>query len=124
MATVKKAQFGRSVKKTSSENYKVKEVTYPGGATKTKIKFNPKGGANFSTKGTSNTGDSSTNFKELPPVPKEALKSGGKVMLKRKDGSVSKRGLWDNMRANKGSGKKPTAQMLKQEKKIKAKTKK
>lgn len=49
-------------------------------------------------------------------------KSGG--MLKRADGSYSKRGLWDNIRANKGSGKKPTAQMLKQEKKIKAKTKK
>lgn len=48
----------------------------------------------------------------------------GKQMLKRADGSVSQRGLWDNIRANKGSGKKPTAQMLKQEKKIKAKTKK
>ena len=48
-------------------------------------------------------------------------KNGG--MLKRADGSYSKRGLWDNIRANKGSGKKPTAQMLKQEKKIKAKTK-
>jgi hypothetical protein len=45
-------------------------------------------------------------------------------MLKRADGSYSKRGLWDNIRANKGSGKKPTAAMLKQEKKIKAKTKK
>ena len=50
------------------------------------------------------------------------MKSGG--MLKRADGSYSKRGLWDNIRANKGSGKKPTAAMLKQEKKIKAKTKK
>ncbi len=47
-----------------------------------------------------------------------------KEMLKRKDGSVSQRGLWDNIRANKGSGKKPTAQMLKQEKKIKAASKK
>ena len=47
-----------------------------------------------------------------------------KQMLKRKDGSVSQRGLSDNIRANKGSGKKPTAQMLKQEKKIKASTKK
>ena len=45
-------------------------------------------------------------------------------MLKRKDGSVSQRGLWDNIRTVKGSGKKPTAQMLKQEKKIKATTKK
>lgn len=52
-------------------------------------------------------------------------------MLKRKDGSVSQKGLWDNIRnaakKNKAagkSGKKPTKQMLKQEKKIKAKTKK
>ena len=52
---------------------------------------------------------------------KKAMKAGG--MLKRADGSYSKRGLWDNIRANKGSGKKPTAAMLKQEKKIKAKTK-
>jgi hypothetical protein len=49
-------------------------------------------------------------------------KNGG--MIKRADGSYSKRGLWDNIRANKGSGKKPTAAMLKQEKKIKANTKK
>jgi hypothetical protein len=47
------------------------------------------------------------------------LKNGG--MLKRADGSTSKRGLWDNIRKNKGSGKKPTAAMLKQERKIKAK---
>lgn len=45
-------------------------------------------------------------------------------LLKRKDGSTSKRGLWDNIRENKGSGKKPTKVMLEQEKKIKAKTKK
>jgi hypothetical protein len=42
-----------------------------------------------------------------------------KPMLKRADGSYSQRGLWDNIRANRGSGKKPTAEMLKQEKKIK-----
>ena len=42
-----------------------------------------------------------------------------KPMLKRADGSTSQRGLWDNIRAAKGSGKKPTAEMLKQEKKIK-----
>lgn len=41
-------------------------------------------------------------------------------MIKRADGSYSKRGLWDNIRANKGSGKKPTKEMLKQEKKIRA----
>ena len=49
---------------------------------------------------------------------------GGKQMLKRADGSYSQRGLWDNIRAAKGSGKKPTAAMLKQEKKIIAKSKK
>jgi len=48
---------------------------------------------------------------------------GGKEMIKRADGSYSQRGLWDNIRANRGSGKKPTAAMLKQEKKIKAKGK-
>jgi hypothetical protein len=40
-------------------------------------------------------------------------------LLKRKDGTYSRRGLWDNIRANIGSGKKPTAEMLKQERKIK-----
>ena len=43
------------------------------------------------------------------------------TMIKRADGSTSKRGLWDNLRANKVSGKKPTAAMLKQERKIKSK---
>jgi hypothetical protein len=54
------------------------------------------------------------------------LKNGGPVkkakagaMIKRADGSMSRRGLWDNIRANKGSGKKPTKQMLQQERKIK-----
>lgn len=46
-----------------------------------------------------------------------------KQMIKRKDGSVSQRGLWDNIRENKGSGKAPSKEMLKQEKKIKAKKK-
>lgn len=43
-----------------------------------------------------------------------------KKMIKRKDGTVSQHGLWDSIRENKGSGKKPTPAMLKQEKKIKA----
>jgi hypothetical protein len=47
-----------------------------------------------------------------------------KEMIKRADGSYSERGLWDNIRANIGSGKKPTKEMLKQEKKIKLKVKK
>jgi len=42
-----------------------------------------------------------------------------KPLIKRADGSSSQRGLWDNIRANKGSGKQPTKEMLQQEKKIK-----
>ena len=61
-------------------------------------------------------------IKKKGPFKGSTLKSGG--MLKRADGSMSKRGLWDNIRANKGSGKKPTKSMLVQEKKIKAKSKK
>jgi hypothetical protein len=51
-----------------------------------------------------------------------AMKEGG--MIKRADGSYSKRGLWDNIRANAGSGKKPTKEMLQQEKKIRGAEKK
>jgi hypothetical protein len=49
-------------------------------------------------------------------------KQGG--MIKRADGSYSQRGLWDNIRANAGSGKKPTKEMLQQEKKIRGAEKK
>ena len=64
--------------------------------------------------------DAATGYKRQ--LTKSKMAKGG--MLKRADGSYSKRGLWDNIRAAKGSGKKPTAAMLKQEKKIKAKSKK
>jgi hypothetical protein len=47
-----------------------------------------------------------------------------KPMIKRKDGSYSQHGLWDSIRANKGSGKKPTKEMLKQETKLKSMKKK
>ena len=66
--------------------------------------------------------DKSGVFGKAAMAKKKPMKAGG--MLKRADGSYSKRGLWDNIRANKGSGKKPTAAMLKQERKIKAKSKK
>lgn len=46
-----------------------------------------------------------------------------KDLIKRKDGSVSQRGLWDNIREAKGSGKKPTKKMLVQKKKITSKAK-
>jgi hypothetical protein len=50
----------------------------------------------------------------------KSIKFKKKPMMKRADGSTSQRGLYDNIRANKGSGKKPTPEMLKQEKKIKS----
>lgn len=53
------------------------------------------------------------------PFIEEKMAQGGK-MIKRADGSYSRRGLWDNIRANRGSGRKPTKQMLEQEAKIKA----
>ena len=46
-----------------------------------------------------------------------------KTLIKRADGSMSQRGMWDNIRDAKGSGKKPTKEMLKQERKIKRKAK-
>ena len=69
-----------------------------------------------------------TKKKVEPTAPKSGIKSNKsgqtppkKDMIKRKDGSTSERGLWDNIRANKGSGKKPTKEMLVQAKKIKNK---
>jgi hypothetical protein len=50
----------------------------------------------------------------------KSIKFKKKPMMKRADGSYSQQGLYDNIRKNKGSGKKPTPEMLKQEKKIKA----
>lgn len=67
---------------------------------------------------------------EQPDMTQAAMAYGGYTtgmfaaggqMMKRADGSYSRRGMWDNIRENKGSGKKPTKQMLKQERKIRAK---
>jgi hypothetical protein len=51
------------------------------------------------------------------------MKSAKKNLIKRKDGSYSPRGMWDNIRENAGSGKKPTKAMLRQERKIRLKEK-
>jgi hypothetical protein len=69
------------------------------------------------TKGSCTTGDSMGGGSL-----KDTKRNGG--LIKRDDGSYSRRGLWDNIRKNRGSGKKPTKQMLQQERKIKAKSKK
>lgn len=91
-------------------------------------KLNPQNATAYVGPGVLRKGGKITPVPNGPLIKKKGqfkgstLKSGG--MIKRADGSSSKRGLWDNIRANKGSGKKPTKQMLVQEKKIKAKTKK
>jgi hypothetical protein len=125
MAMIKKAQAGLPIKKKKAVVDSVESEMFPG-------KKIPKSQSNYAT------GDfakmlegAKPKAKAKPAAPKKKMKDGGKLskakagkeMIKRADGSYSQRGLWDNIRAKKGSGKKPTAAMLKQEKKIKAKSK-
>jgi hypothetical protein len=126
---IKKAQTGDTIytKKDKVDNVRTNKyvVRLPDGSiemgkeTKTKT---PNGKTTVSKKATKSSllGMKYTDDEIRKSMEKK--KAGG--MIKRADGSYSKRGLWDNIRANKGSGKKPTKQMLQQEKKIKAKTKK
>jgi hypothetical protein len=117
-AMIKRAQNGESFTKDGNEYTYTKQVTRPEGKRKYEGKSIDQATAmkiaNFKIR--NNPSDS---LRTVKPVIK---KNGG--MIKRADGSMSRRGLWDNIRANKGSGKKPTKQMLVQEKKIKAKSKK
>ena len=87
-----------------------------------KVGKNPEGGLNRKGIASYRSEHPGSKLSMAVTTPPSKLKAGG--MIKRADGSYSQRGLWDNIRANKGSGKKPTKQMLQQEKKIKAKTKK
>ena len=118
MATIKKYQNGGKPKKLSKDS--VPSEMFPG-------KMIPKSKSNYDNGNFTKMleGMRKENNESTTPVKKSIKKqrSGGKTMLKRADGSTSQRGLWDNLRANKGSGKKPTAQMLKQERKIKSKSK-
>jgi hypothetical protein len=141
----KKGPFKGSTLKSGGKIKKAKS----GAATTTTKTTNPIGvkffkeGKNFKAQVTKKVGEKNATYEGVSPnmdfakelANKKALtnpadslrtttsrKNGG--LIKRADGSYSKRGLWDNIRANKGSGKKPTKQMLQQEKKIKAKTKK
>jgi hypothetical protein len=117
-AMIKRAQNGESFTKDGKEYTYTKQVTKPEGKRtyqgKSTDQLTAMKIANFKIR--NNPSDSLTTVKPL------VKKNGG--LIKRADGSMSKRGLWDNIRANKGSGKKPTKQMLVQEKKIKAKSKK
>jgi hypothetical protein len=124
---LKKAQNGGKATKDSTKYFK-DEQDFRYKLAETDAQFGMRKSAADNMKKANQAGKDAfrQNFKGKPgfdangyPVKK---KMGG--MIKRADGSMSKRGLWDNIRANKGSGKKPTAAMLKQEKKIKAQTKK
>tara|TARA_R110000851_G_scaffold134982_1_gene270354 strand:- start:1216 stop:1389 length:174 start_codon:yes stop_codon:yes gene_type:complete len=53
---------------------------------------------------------------------KKIYKKGGKL-IKRKDGTYSARGLWDNIRAKRGRGKKPTKAILEAAKEIRDESK-
>ena len=75
--------------------------------------------------------DTSKLMKKKAQNGNKIKKAKAGAMIKRADGSMSRRGLWDNLRSkaaqNKKTGAKPkapTKAMLVQEKKIKAKTKK
>lgn len=130
--TVKKAQEGIKASADSTTYFKNKEKSFRQLSKSEKgdsevSKFNKRFFENEAGKEVSNQVRQSKKGKpgyDKDGFPIKKQKSGGKVMIKRADGSVSQKGLWDNLRANKGSGKKPTAQMLKQEKKIKAASKK
>jgi hypothetical protein len=129
--TIKKAQKGVKATADSTKYYKDQEKSFKTLAKSEKgdtevSKFNKNFFERASGKAVSDQLRQSRKGKpgyDKDGFPIKKQRTGGKTMLKRADGSVSQRGLWDNIRANKGSGKKPTAQMLKQERKIKAKKK-
>lgn len=103
-AVIKKAQNGYEANPYTEAKNKLNQLVDKKATAKKKLEIAKK-----------NAVRDTSSVKKVSPK----MKTGG--MIKRADGSMSKRGLWDNIRANKGSGKKPTAAMLKQEKKIKAK---
>ena len=131
MATIKKAQNGtyksRTVERNPERTHKMitkSKTTAREESNSMKEKRTFKGLLKGAPKRTSTNREPVKFY--IPPVKAK----GGKQMMKRADGSTSQRGLWDNIRAaakrNKAAGKpgkKPTAAMLKQERKIKAKGK-
>jgi hypothetical protein len=124
---VKKAQDGESFTKDDEGYTYTKQVNRPEG----KRSYQGKSIDQSTAMKIANFKSRVTPSDSLRTTTPKIKKNGGPVkkakagaMIKRADGSMSKPGLWDNIRKNKGSGKKPTKQMLVQEKKIKAKTNK
>jgi hypothetical protein len=127
MRTIKKAQEGKklTVSRTRQVADSLNKVGYKKIAAGASSRIASEETKNSLIKDGSKDVENSERYKKLADkATGKKMKTGGKVMMKRADGSVSQRGLWDNLRAAKGSGKKPTAQMLKQEKKIKSQSKK
>ncbi len=137
--TIKKAQKGVKATADSTKYYKDQEKSFKTLAKSEKgdtevSKFNKNFFERASGKAVSDQLRQSRKGKpgyDANGNPLKKQKTGGKTMLKRADGSVSQRGLWDNLRSkaaqNKKTGAKPkapTAAMLKQERKIKANSKK
>jgi len=134
MAKITKAQSGiktktRTVEKSPTGLHKLitKEKVTPSSKTKSVKEVRTFKGL---LKGAPKSTGILNKKEEEIPLKTSLNARNGKQMLKRADGSVSQRGLWDNIRAaakrNKAAGKpgkKPTAAMLKQERKIKAKSK-
>ena len=129
MAKIKKYQMGGD---TTTRKYPSGMITPSKKEMKSIPKYNPR---KIERKDRQATKEEIRNLEKNKPAMPASQKNigrkgikvkkakGGKEMIKRADGSYSQRGLWDNIRANRGSGKKPTAAMLKQERKIKAKGK-
>lgn len=70
-----------------------------------------------------NTGQYYVDSLSTPVKKMGGMTYGSGAMIRRADGSYSPRGLWDNIRANRGSGNEPTKEMLEQERKIRAEEK-
>lgn len=70
-----------------------------------------------------NTGQYYVDSLSTPVKKMGGMTYGSGAMIERADGSYSPRGLWDNIRANRGSGNEPTEEMLEQERKIRAEEK-
>jgi hypothetical protein len=137
MKKILKAQGGyksRTVERNPEGTYKMitkSKTTARGESNSMKEKRTLKGVLKGAPKKSSPALNNPFDLEVEKAMSQERFKArGGKQMMKRADGSTSQRGLWDNIRAaakrNKAAGKagkKPTAAMLKQERKIKAKGK-
>jgi hypothetical protein len=133
---VKKAQSGEYITKDSKGNYSRlnKYKTDAGDRYYRSTSKDLQLTGEMNNMSSSRRSADSVRYSTLSPREKKVMdeqRNGGKTkakagkqMIKRADGSYSQRGLWDNIRAAKGSGKKPTAAMLKQERKIKLTSKK